>query len=72
MCVCVCGFVRSNIFPIPEIVKPEIFNQYIINITYTSNINYTSNIYSPIVDYSIITTENNTTNNIIQPDNEIN
>ena len=51
------GFVKSNIFPVAEIVKPEFVNQYIINITYTSNISYTSNIYSPIVDYSIILTE---------------
>ena len=60
------GFVKSNIAPIAEIIKPEFVNQYIINITYTSNI------ISPIVDNSINLTENNTTNNIIHPDNEIN
>ena len=53
-------FLKGNIFPIAQIVKPE------VDIIYTSNINYKFNIYSPIVDYSIIITENNRTNNIIQ------
>lgn len=61
------GFVKSNIAPIAEIIKPEFVNQYIINI------NYTSNIFSPIIDNSSNFTDNsNTTNNVFQPDNEIN
>jgi len=59
------GFIKSNIAPIAEIIKPEFVNQYIINITYTSNI------ISPITENKINITENNTTNNFIQPDNEI-
>ena len=65
------GFVKSNIAPIAEIIKPEYVKQYI-----TININYTSNILSPIIKNNINNsnnfTENNTTNNIFQPDNEVN
>ena len=60
------GFIKSNIAPIAEIIKPEFVNQYIINITYTSNI------ISPITENNFNITENNiTNNNFIQPDNEI-